>query len=190
MRRRQTDDARTGLFRQQTDGTHDCPELGGFPHPGIPLNHREPVRAFQNHPGRRPLSGGQVRHQTGRYAIHQGGHRVFTFQHVGQDAFFGVPGLTGNQQVIAVAVRHRYIQQLPRPDLCLNGRVDVRHRNLPAPGFQRCRQQLGPGEGQFLTFKQRDGQVNGLFCRGTQSGLLLRNGRIQVRLAGSGLQLL
>jgi hypothetical protein len=67
--------------------------------------------------------------------------------------------------------------------------VSIRHRNLPAPVSSR-RQQLGPGEGQFLTFKQRDGQVNGLFCRGTQSGLLLRNGRIQVRLAGSGLQLL
>ncbi|EMI38944.1 hypothetical protein F1D41_27205 [Klebsiella pneumoniae] len=109
---------------------------------------------------------------------------------MGQDAFFGVPGLTGNQQVIAVAVRHRYIQQLPRPDLCLDGRVDVRHRNLPAPGFHCRRQQLGPGEGQVLALKQRDGQVNGLFCRGMQPGLLLRNGRIQVRLAGSGLQLL
>ncbi|SAS19700.1 Uncharacterised protein [Klebsiella pneumoniae] len=190
MRRRQTDDARTGLFRQQTDGTHDCPELGGFPHPGIPLNHREPVRALQNHPGRRPLSGGQFRHQTVRHAVHQGGHRVFTFQHPGQDAFLGVPGLTGYQQVIATPGCHRYIQQLPRPDLCLDGRVDVRHRNLPAPGFHCRRQQLGPGEGQVLALKQRDGQVNGLFCRGMQPGLLLRNGRIQIRLAGSGLQLL
>ncbi|RRF57444.1 hypothetical protein EAO26_27960 [Klebsiella pneumoniae] len=107
---------------------------------------------------------------------------------MGQDAFFGVPGLTGNQQVIAVAVRHRYIQQLPRPDLCLDGRVDVRHRNLPAPGFHCRRQQLGPGEGQ-VPLKQRDGREWPVLP-GMQPGLLLRNGRIQVRLAGSGLQLL
>ena len=150
MRRPQTDDMRAGLFRQQTDGTHDCPELGGFPHPGIPLNHREPVRGFQNHPGRRPLSGGQVRHQTGRHAVHQGGHRVFAFQHPGQDAFLGIPGLTGYQQVVTVARGDTDIQQLSGLDLFLNGHLNRPHRDLITPGFQCRRQQLGAGEGQVL----------------------------------------
>ncbi|SAQ12604.1 Uncharacterised protein [Raoultella planticola] len=49
--RTETDDPRPGRFRQQTDGPRHGPELGGFPHPGIALNHREPVRGLQYHPG-------------------------------------------------------------------------------------------------------------------------------------------
>ena len=45
--RPQTDDR----FRQQADGSRHRPELGGFPHPGIALNHREPIRSLQYHPG-------------------------------------------------------------------------------------------------------------------------------------------
>nr|AVI43191.1 hypothetical protein [Klebsiella pneumoniae] len=82
---------------------------------------------------------------------------------MGQDAFRR-PRSDGNQQVIAVAVRHRCIQQLPRPDLCLNGRVDVRHRNLPAPVSSAVASSWGREKVSF-SLSSSGMAVNGLFCR-------------------------
>lgn len=85
-------------------------------------------------------------------------------------------------------MRHRYIQQLPRPDLCTDGRVDVRHRKPSRPRFPAPSPAAGGREGQFLTFKQRDGGEWPVLL-----GYAVRPSAAQwphpVRLAGSGLQL-
>ncbi len=120
------------------------------------LNHREPVRALQNHPSppavRRsgPSSDWPARGPSGATAPLPSSTWV--------RMLFRRPSLTGNQQVIAVAVRHRYIQQLPRPDLCPDGRVDVRHRNLPRPRFPLPPPAAGAGRRSGPALKQRDGR--------------------------------
>ena len=190
MCRPQTNDARARLFRQQADGAHHSFELRGFPHPGIALNHSEPVRGLEYHPGCRTLSGGQVCHEAARHPAHQRCHRILTFQHPRQDAFLRIPGLAGNQQVIAVAGGHRHIQQTACLNLRLNGCLYVLHRDFAVAGFQSCGQQLRPGKGQAVALQQRDGKVNSLLCRGMQSGFLLCDGRLQVCFSRAGLQLL
>ena len=90
---------------------------------------------------------------------------------------FRRPGLTGNQQVIAVAVRHRYIQQLPRPDLC---RMVVSMSAIETfpPRFPLPSPAAGAGRRSGPALKQRDGREWPVLP-GMQPGLLLRNGRIR-----------
>ena len=60
VRRTESDNARPCLFWQQVDGSRHGPKLSSFPHPGIALNHREPVSSLQYHPGGSSLPGRQI----------------------------------------------------------------------------------------------------------------------------------
>ena len=84
------DNARLLPFRQRADGRHDCPELGGFTHPGVALHQGKAVGGFKYHARGVPLPVGQARQLRVRNLIHQRGDGLLSLKDVADNAFFSV----------------------------------------------------------------------------------------------------